>query len=380
MGEYSKIAKGNFISSGSAQIINLPFQPQRVELWNYTAANTNPTSQNIMSGVWDASMGQGAAIIQGYNATPSLVYDVVSANGISTFAAGTLLTYGPIQRIGASGSITSSSSSVTTIVTTTPHGLTSGQVVIFQDLYQTSTTGMQQFAGIPFIVAVSNSTTFTINWNASGSNYTTITGSSGALPAAAAFKVVNYPSIYEPGVNFISQFTPGTGTFNTTAQHNFQVGQQIAFRIPPTWGCTELNSLPNSSIPGSPVYYYISAVTATAFTVVENTSAVTALDSNQIFGAVVGFPQVVAVGDVNTGGQQIYAGSPLYPSPLLYNSSLTQAPTINGPAIQGAFINNTSQGFIVGAGAGRILTTGKLVGASTNVIYWTAYYTDLAVS
>jgi len=57
------------------------------------------------------------------------------------------------------------------------------------------------------------------------------------------------------------------------------------------------------------------------------------------------------VGDVNTGGNLISAGSPLYPSPSFPTSS-GGVSTINGPAIRGAFVNNTAQGFIIGAGVG----------------------------
>lgn len=381
MAEYSRLAKGHFTSTGGAQVVNLPFQPDRVEMWNYTLANTNATSQNVISAIWDVSMGQGQAVIQGYNASPALIYDVVATGGISTFSAGTLLQFGPLQTIGASGSITSTSATVTTIVTTAAHGLVSGDVVIFQSLYESSTTGMQQFAGIPFLVTVTNSTTFTIDWNASGSNYTTITGSGGALQAAAGFKQVLYPYLYVPGESFIAAINTSTNTITTTAPHNYVVGQEIAFRIPSTWGSVELNSLPNNLTPGSPVYYYVSAVTETTFTVTASLSSVTAFNPNQIFGAKLSFPQAVAVGDVNTGGLTISAGSALYPSPLVYNgSSNVQSSTINGPAIQGAFINNTSQGFIIGAGAGRVLTTAKLVGANTNVIYWAAYLDDLSVN
>jgi len=89
---------------------------------------------------------------------------------------------------------------------------------------------------------------------------------------------------------------------------------------------------------------------------------------------------VLAVGDVNTGGVQISSGSQLYPPPYTMEISTTRTNTINGPAIQGAFVNNTSQGFIIGAGAGTVLTTSVLVGASTNVVYWRAFYHDMNVT
>jgi hypothetical protein len=73
---------------------------------------------------------------------------------------------------------------------------------------------------------------------------------------------------------------------------------------------------------------------------------------------------MVAVGDVNTGGLAISSGSALYPSPVVNGVS-----TINGPAISGAFVNNTRQGFIIGA---------AIAGSLNNVLYYRAYLHDLA--
>lgn len=386
MAEYSRIAKGHFTSTGNAQMVTLPFQPDRVEFTNYTLANSAATSQNIISALWDVSMGQGQAVIQGYNATPALIYDTVTTKGISTFSAGQLLQYGPTQVIGSGGSITASTSP-TIVVTTANHGLVSGNVVIFQNLYETSTTGMQQIAGIPFVVTVTNGTTFSIPWDTSNTNtgyYTTITGSDGAIPAAASFKQVLYPALYAPGTSYISAIGTGTTTLiTTTSAHNLQLGQEVAFRIPTVWGTSQLNSLPNATTPGSPIYGFVTAVnSSTQVTVNINSSAYTAFNVSQPFASFPGefFPQIVAVGDVNTGGVQ-YSGGAYYPSPLVYSgNSTTATSTINGPAILGAYVNATYQGFVIGGGAGTVLTTGKLVGANTNVIYWAAYLSDLAVN
>jgi hypothetical protein len=389
MAEYSRMAKGHFTSTGFAQVVNLPFQPDRLEFVNYSLANSAATSQNIISAYWDASMGQGQAVVQGYNATPALIYDVVATNGISTFAAGQLLQYGPVVQHGGTPVSDFSMTAANPVVVTTVgnHGLSSGNVITFSNLAQTSTTGMNQMSNVPLTVTVLSGTTFSVNWNASGANYTafntaTSTGNIGS------YKTVLYPYLYAPnqaiitGVNVTAnqQFTGAANTIQTAAAHNFQIGQEVAFRIPNAWGTTQLNSLPDVLIPGSPIYYYVIAVTQTTFTVAQSLTGFTAFNPNQLYLGARTFPQVVPVGDINTGGT-LYSGGNLYPSPLVYGSSGTSpAPTINGPAILGSFVNNTSQGFIIGVGAGRVLTTGVLVGASTNVIYWTAYLDDLVVN
>lgn len=372
MAEYSRIARGKFTSTGGAQIVNLPFQPDRVRLINYTTANTAATSQNVVAAEWDAYMGQGFAVQQGYNATPALIYDTVVANGISTFSAGQLLQFGPTLTVS---SLTKASPAVVT--TSGNHGLTSGDVVIFEGLFETSTTGMPQINGIPFTVTVTGLTTFTIPWNTNQSNYTAISGAATGTPRV---KKVLYPYLYFPGQTFISAITTGsTTTIDTTSAHNFVVGQEVAFRIPSQWGTTQLNSLPNTLTPGSPVYGYVISVTDYNTVVVNiDSSAYTAFNSNQTVASVPGlsYPQIVAVGDVNTGGVAISSGSALYPAPQYSPIGTTLVSTINGPAIRGSYVNNTSQGFIVGIGAGTVLTSSVLVGAAGNVIIWEASLHD----
>jgi len=105
-----------------------------------------------------------------------------------------------------------------------------------------------------------------------------------------------------------------------------------------------------------------------------NSSAYTAFNSNQPYANYPGlkFPQIVAVGDVNTGGLQISAGSQLYPSPQVFNgftsSTTVGVNTINGPAIQGAYINATFQGFVIGS---------AISGTAGDNIQWRAYLHDM---
>lgn len=373
MTEYSRLAKGRFTSTGGAQVVNLPFQPDYVEILNYTAAAT-PAANGIPAARWDANMGQGFAIVDLYNATPAAISGSIILNGISTFAAGQLLQFGAKQQVV---SITKASPAV---VTATAHGYTTGDVVLFSGLYQSATTGMPQIANVPFRITVIDANSFSILWNTNQSNYTALTGS----PAGATVKKVLFPYLYEPGLNIISAITLGTTTtVVTTAAHCMVVGQEVAFRIPvvngaPTaWGPTQLNSLPNGVTPGSPVYGYVVSVTDANTVVVNiNSTGFTAFNSNVPFTSTVGGltpPQLVAVGDVNTGGVQISAGSVLYPPPVVNGFN-----TINGPAIQGAFVNNTSQGFILGSGAAVGVAASTLVGAAGNVIYYRAYLHDLS--
>ncbi len=373
MTEYSRMAKGHFTSTGAAKVIKLPFKPDAVQIWNYTVANSAAASQNVAAAYWDDNMGQGFAIQQGYNATPALIYDTVTANGISTFSAGQLLQFGATKQVVASTKGTTTSFQVTA------HGYKVGDVVLFEGLFQSSTTGMPQMNGIAFtVITVTDANNFIVNWNSNNSSYTNLSAS----PASAKVKQILYPYLYFPGDVVISGITTGTTTtIDTASAHNFVVGQEVAFRIPSQWGTVELNTLPNLLTPGAPVYGYVIAVTDFNTFIVNIESAYTAFTTAIGVTSVPGlsFPQVVAAGDVNTGGVQISSGSQLYPPPYTVEISTTRTNTINGPAIQGAFVNNTSQGFIIGAGAGTVLTTSSLVGVAENVIYWRAFYHDMNV-
>ena len=209
-------------------------------------------------------------------------------------------------------------------------------------------------------------------------------------PTGALVKKVLYPFLYLPQDNVVSAVTTGAAqtVIQTTMYHNLEVGQEVAFRVLPFWGMTQLNSLPNNLIPGSPIYGYVTAITGTVdgvtldnwhVAVNINSSSFTAFNTNQATIPTSITPaQIVAVGDINTGGVSIgtYDTTTLYPSPA-FPLPNNRVPTINGPAIKGAFVNNTEQGFVIGSGAPTVITGTTIVTASSTVL-WHAYYHDIA--
>lgn len=382
MAEYSRLASGQVLSSGADTTVVVPFIPDFIEISNRTRA---VAGAGVTRAWWMTDMGQGAAFLDTFGTGEQFIAPLggtssgalVSGTGFTTIQAGLALQYGPVYSHTV-GDFTISKANPAVVTTTVNHNLVSGNVVIFSNLSQTSTTGMQQIAGIPFVVTVTGATTFTIPWNTNQSNYT-IFNSATSTGNIGSWKKILYPALYVPGTTVISAITLGaTTTVVTTAPHNFVVGQQVAFRIPsipgvlpPAWGTTELNSLPNTLIPGSPIYGYVVSVTNSTTVVINiNSTAYTAFNNNYPFLSFVGRtpPQIVAVGDVNTGGWPISAGSDLYPSPLVFDGfSTTAKRTINGPGIQGAYINNTFMGFIIGD---------SVSGTEADVIYWRAYMHD----
>lgn len=384
MAEYSKIARGSFTTAGTvvAQVVNLPFQPTRV-LLSCPTSHSAPAQYSTTEAYWDVSMGQGVADQQYVSAASfpwNVAADYVASAGISTFGllgpvnAGLSLQYGPQKQIASIAK-----ASPTVVTTASPHGYSVGQVVILEGLYQSPTTGMPQMAGLPFVItAVGSTTTFTVLWNSSQSNYTALSGS----PAGAFVRQVLFPANYLPSQLVVSALSLGAlTTVTTTTNHNLVVGQEIAFRVPFQWGTTQLNSLPNNLVPGSPVYGYVTSVTSnTVFVCSFNSSGYTTFNSNPTVAQTIGLTpaQVVPVGDVNSGGWP-YTGGSLYPSPQFPTFSGGVA-TVNGPAIQGAFVNNTAQGFMVGLGVGAAAATNTASApllTASSLYVWTAYFFDL---
>jgi hypothetical protein len=126
MTEYSRMAKGSFTSTGATKAIYLPFQPDYVEILNYTASAAF-TDHRVLSAQWDVNMGQGFAIAQVKNTTYQT--DSVITNGISTFAAGLTAQFGSTQQIiGATAANP-------IVFNVTAHGYAVGDIVVFEGLY-----------------------------------------------------------------------------------------------------------------------------------------------------------------------------------------------------------------------------------------------------
>lgn len=388
MAEYSRMAKGNYTVSGGTlgvsapgvKVINLPFKPDFVELINYTRSAT-PATHGIPFAWWDASVPPLTfssvnydTIVDVYSSSTARNTDMVKVGGgISVFSAGLSQQFGPNFTITG---ITATNPAVVT--TSAPHGYAVGDTVIMQGIALATTNNMQLLNFVPFTISAVSSTTFTIKWDASGSQYT-----NSGFTAASLVKKVLYPFLYLPEDNYVSAITLGnTTTVQTTMYHNFLVGQEVAFRIPTLWGTFQLNSLPNLVIPGSPIYGYVISVTDNwTFVVNINSSAYTAFTDNFVMTSAslpgLTYPQVLSVGDVNTGGESIGVidNSTLYPPPI-FPTSTNRVGTINGPAIKGAFVNNTSQGFIVGASASQVDTASWVGGSNGDIMEWRAYLHD----
>lgn len=104
------------------------------------------------------------------------------------------------------------------------------------------------------------------------------------------------PQFYQPSQFFISDITLGISTtVSTSEDNNYVVGQLCRLLIPKGYGCTQLNGV---------VGYVISLPAPNQVVLEINSSKANAFISADLSQQ----PQIVAVGDVNTG--QINANGP----------------------------------------------------------------------
>jgi hypothetical protein len=314
MSEFNKIAQGTITvgTGGVAQTLKLPYMPVSIEMWNKTKW---ATASQLIKAIGFAEDAAGTAYLESNNSTPVEVASKITANGFSFISAGTPM-YGPIKAMATTFVTQASAANVTV----TGHGYSVGDVVLIY-----GTTAMLQIAGIAYTVqTVVDANNFTIDVNSSGF----------ASAATAGFvKKVLYPNLYLPGNRYITAISSsGVNTVVTTAvNHNFVVGQEVTFTIPPQWGMTQLDQAAIAAA-NPQTKIYVLSVTANTLTVNIDSSAFTAFAYPTSAVAALGmtFPQVTPIGDQNSGGSA--------PGGIL--SSLT---------IPGAFQTNTFQGVLLGS-------------------------------
>jgi len=344
MAQYSKILRGTFTSTGVAKFLSLPMVPDMIEIWNKTkwATTTNHVGTQAIGFAEDAA---GTAYVTESNGTAWLGKTITSGGftfisaGTPTFGAATTSTAGtPVSQANPA------------VVHSVAHGLVTGDVVWIY-----GTTGMLQIAGIPYVITRTGADDFTIPVNSSGF---------AAAATSVSWKKFLYPDLYIPELCYITAISTGTTTTITTSfNHNFVVGQEVGFTIPPQWGTTQLDSAVYLQTRFQPQQAIVTAVgAANQLTVNVNSTGYTAFTYPTSATAALGvtFPQVYALGDQNTGFSLTSSGTVPYLG------------VTNGViGIPGSFAPNTRQGVIVGVGDGT-----EIIHANNDVIAFRATFPD----
>ncbi len=345
MTEYNKIAEGYFTSTGVAKFISLPFLPDTFEIWNLTEWGTN-TNHLVKSAIGFQNSAAGTAYTTISNGTAN--NNVTITSGGFTFIQAGTYQYGPTIAL-ATTFVTQANPAVVT--TASAHGLATGDAVL---LY--GTTSMLQISGQVYTVTVLSTTTFSIPVNSSGF----------ASAATAGFmKKVLYPDLYVPyGVNITAVSTGTTTTITTAVNHGFVVGQEVFFVLPQVsstaWGMNQLDTFAFNTANVVPQQAYVTSVPAANQIVVNvNSTGFTAFAFPTSAQAALGitFPQVLGIGDQNSGATNAVTPLPFVPPAI---------------TIPGAFYANTRQGVLIGVGDGT-----TIVQATSDVIRWRAIYPDV---
>jgi len=342
MAEYSKILRGTFTSTGVNKPLYLPMVPDTIEIWNETQYGTT-TNHHAISGIGFNESAAGTGYLTASNGTAN-VGVVVTSGGFTFFSAGTYA-FGPVKAMATTFVTQANPANVTV----TAHGYNTGDTVWIY-----GTTGMLQIAGVPYVITKVDANNFTIPVNSSGF----------AAAATAGFvKQFKFPDLYIPEVCVITNVTQAVqAVITTNVNHNFVVGQEVGFTIPPQWGMVQLdNAIFLQTSNGIPQQAYVVSVTANTLTVNVNTTGYTAFAYPTSAVAALGmtFPQVWPIGDQNTG----YLAPGGVPPYLGVTNGVIGIP--------GAFVANTRQGVIIGTGDGT-----TIIHATSDVVAWRAIFPD----
>ena len=343
MAEYSKIIRGTFKSTGVAKNLYLPMVPDTIEIWNKTQYGST-TNHHGVAGIGFAEDAAGTAYISAATGSSGDLGNVLTSGGFTFFSAGTPQ-FGAIQAM-ASTYVTQASAAN---ITVTGHGYSTGDTV-----WVYGTTGMLQIAGAPYVITYVDANNFTIPVNSSGF----------AAAATAGFvKKFNFPDLYIPEVCYITAVTKASSAVITTnINHSFVVGQEVFFIVPSAWGMTQLDSFLYNRTNSVPQIAIVTAVTANTLTVNINSTGFSTFAYPTSATAALGvtFPQVMSIGDYNTGYSLTSSGT--VPFLGITNGNI---------GIPGAFTANTRQGVTVGTGDGT-----TIIHATNDVVAFRAIFPD----
>lgn len=176
---------------------------------------------------WERSMGNGVArgIHQTSSATPAMQSFTLASDGISFYN-----TSQPITFAALTATTTSQAAGAVVSMANT------GTIAVNDVVRMTGVTGMQQISGMDFTVtAVSANTSITLGFLDSS-------GFGAAGTAAQVTKII--PNRFFPRWRWITKITqanPAVVTFST--KHDFQLGERVSFRVPSSFGMSQINNV-----------------------------------------------------------------------------------------------------------------------------------------
>jgi hypothetical protein len=318
------MSQGQVTATGSVFNLNLGFLPSKLEVFNFTQANSTANPGVVKKAFWNSNLASGSAYVtKNTNSAATDESSIITTGGFSLYNGQSSVLYGPTI---TGTTITKANPAV---CTATAHGLTTGDVVRF-----TNNTVMKQLGGLNFVVTVTGANTFTIPLNTNTANFTAETG--------FTIRKLLVGPLYYPERRTVTAISQAVGAVvSTAANHGFTVGQQVRLRVPSQFGMVEANNLQG----------VITAVTSTTLTI-------GSIDSS----AFTAFAWPAATSVPFTPAQVVPVGSG--PTPVTVGSV-----TYNADLLDDAMTNQGFQGVIFGS---------SVCGAASDVLQWTAWRSDFA--
>lgn len=153
-----KVGSFTVVAGGSAQNLTLGFIPSYIKLINQTNIGT-PANDEIVSAEWFSSMANGTGFAINYTGSaPAIEYNNVASNGFTPFQTGDASLY-----VATNKTITGITQAAAAVVTSTTHGLVTGDVVVFHGVQ-----GMVQINTLTGVVTRIDANSFSVNINSTG--------------------------------------------------------------------------------------------------------------------------------------------------------------------------------------------------------------------
>lgn len=275
---YNAITTGSFTSDGTSQLVNIPADTAKFEIYNLTYFGSAAASTLEEMAWWLKGLADGSAYVgnKTNGAATIQIPSMVTTNGFTL-----------IDRTGAALSGATALSGITNadpmvVSTASTAGLSAGDTV---RIYGT-TTALQVGGRDYTIDTIVTNTSFNLP-------YTGV--APGSAATAGFWRRVNINSPFYPRNRFISNITQAaSAVIEMTVTHGFTVGQLVRVYCPAAWGMSEIDG---------------QLATVTAVSTANNTITVNinssgysafAYPSSATASAGIEQPQVVPVGEAAT--------------------------------------------------------------------------------
>lgn len=273
----AQIIKGSYTSTGAARLLDLPIDPDFVELW----IQGDTTGSN-----WDSSANPGVTKLARWfkGMSDGAAFTIANTAGAATDEAeflttGGFYTYdGSVQTPGGAVTGTAISQASPAVVSDVAHGFVTGDRVVLSNC-----TGMKQVEGMVFQVTYLTADTYSLPIDTSA-----------FLAAASAVTARKLPALPLFGprkvqITGISQANPMV--VSVSENHDYVVGGIIKLSVPTEFGMTEADGIQAEITAIGTNTITLGSVDSTAFT---------AFAFPATAGVPVSFPEVIPVGEDGT--------------------------------------------------------------------------------